>query len=70
MTEYLDDFSPAASKRHLETQARIARWTQSTHELPQKDPHTPPTPAHPRVRCRRHPICVRTHRAMLGRKWK
>ncbi|KAJ6535875.1 hypothetical protein DFH09DRAFT_1369570 [Mycena vulgaris] len=43
MTEY--DFSPEAYTRHFETQARIARWTESTHLVPQADPFAPPTPA-------------------------
>ncbi|KAJ7655428.1 hypothetical protein B0H17DRAFT_1099053, partial [Mycena rosella] len=29
----------------LETQARIARWAEGLYELPQKDPHAPPTAA-------------------------
>ncbi|KAJ7110281.1 hypothetical protein C8R43DRAFT_166532 [Mycena crocata] len=45
MTEY--DFSPEAYNRHLETQARIARWTHSTHRVPQADPFAPPTSANP-----------------------
>ncbi|KAJ7439292.1 hypothetical protein FB451DRAFT_1446208 [Mycena latifolia] len=43
MTEY--DYSPEAYQRHFETQARIARWAQATHQVPQKDPFAPPTPA-------------------------
>ncbi|KAJ6563269.1 hypothetical protein DFH09DRAFT_1315453 [Mycena vulgaris] len=49
MTEY--DFSPEAYTRHFETQARIARWMQSTHRVPQA-PHAlvgppPRTRVHP-----------------------
>ncbi|KAJ6535871.1 hypothetical protein DFH09DRAFT_1091647 [Mycena vulgaris] len=45
-------FSPEAYTRHFETQARIARWTESTHRVPQADAFAPPTPPPARPRSR------------------